>query len=98
MDLIKEVIDWALLNWPEQLQEINQHISCAQDLEKTQKLAHTLKGATANIGANSMTILASEIENAQNFITMQQLIPQLLEQFDLLQNTINQNLNKGETL
>jgi HPt (histidine-containing phosphotransfer) domain-containing protein len=62
-DLCKELLDAFLEDMPIQLDRLNQ-AAAEGDLGLVKRQAHTIKGASANIGAQALSRVAFEVEMA----------------------------------
>ena len=85
--LVKEIVACFLADMPNQLRTLRLHIDAGQ-AELAGGLAHTIKGAAANVGGMAMSALAGELEKAGKagrLDTVVALAPELEHQFDLLQ-------------
>lgn len=62
-DVINEIVDVYIEDVPSQIQAIKECIK-QKDTDLLKRLAHTLKGASANIGANTLLSLSLQMEAA----------------------------------
>ena len=60
-ELLREITDLFLVEYPEQLEEIRKAVA-ARDARQVQESAHSLKGAVSNFGAAAVTQAAFELE------------------------------------
>lgn len=70
-DLIVELIDLYLADFPQQLSVMKHSVSKADDIT-LKRAAHTLKGSSANLGVNSVAMLCEEIEGTDSNGSFQQ--------------------------
>jgi HPt (histidine-containing phosphotransfer) domain-containing protein len=81
-----ELLNMLAADITEQLVELKNAID-QPDSSQLQQLAHYLKGAIANVGVNSMTSIARQLEDAgrnQQFDVAQVLLANFIQQQDLL--------------
>ena len=67
-DFVTEVIDLFLGDAAIQLDKLRDALSANDDLER-KRLAHLIKGSSANVGANRMAKLLEELENTDTDAT-----------------------------
>jgi signal transduction histidine kinase/DNA-binding response OmpR family regulator len=67
---VEIIIEATFENMPHQIQELQGHLD-AGDLESSVRLAHTIKGAAANAGAEALRTVALAIEKAGAIASMQ---------------------------
>lgn len=82
-DLIVELIDLYLADFPQQLSAMKDSILQADEIA-LKRAAHTLKGSSANLGVNGVAMLCEEIEKTDSSESVQQanvLISQLEQTF-----------------
>ena len=60
-NLVVELIDLYLLDAPERIREIEEALD-SHDFDLLERASHTLKSASANIGAAQLSALCSELE------------------------------------
>jgi len=68
------------------------------DAAGVERQAHTIKGASANIGGEALRKIASEMENAGksgHLVGMQEKVGQLNEQFECLRKVLNTEISNG---
>ena len=58
---LKEILNVFLESTPDSIMQLQNAIN-SNNLSKVQSCAHTIKGSAANVGANQLSLLASEIE------------------------------------
>lgn len=63
-DLIVELIDLYLADFPQQLSVMKHSVSSADEIS-LKRAAHTLKGSSANLGVNGVAVLCQEIEEIE---------------------------------
>ena len=85
-DLTDSIIAGFLKDIPQQIHELKEHLDRG-DTGEAGGRAHTIKGASANVGGMALSAAASKVEKAGNAGQMEKitvLIPELERQFDLL--------------
>jgi HPt (histidine-containing phosphotransfer) domain-containing protein len=70
-DLIVELIDLYLADFPQQLSVMKDSVSRADEIS-LKRSAHTLKGSSANLGVNGVAALCREIEETDSSESFQQ--------------------------
>ncbi len=78
-NIVREILEYALEYWPQDIQELGRLIAARDDLIQIQHRAHTLKGAAGNIRALEVMRLAGNIEKAEDFVSLTVLFTQLEE-------------------
>ncbi len=71
-DLIVELIDLYLADFPQQLSVMKDSVLRADEI-CLKRAAHTLKGSSANLGVNAITALCEEIEQTDLSESFQQI-------------------------
>ena len=61
-ELLKELFELYLEDYPKRLTEIKEGLQ-AEDYEKVRNAAHSLKGASLNLGFESISEIAKELES-----------------------------------
>ncbi len=87
-EVIKELVSYALEDWPQEIATIGELIANQEACSVIQRYAHSLKGAAANICAQQIADIAADIEAAQNLSEMQLLFPQLENAFAAFNNLL----------
>ena len=80
-DLIVELIDLYLADAPDQLLAMKDFVLKANQVS-LKRTAHTLKGSSANLGANGMATLCQELELCESLHQANILINNLEQAFD----------------
>jgi len=70
-DLIVELIDLYLADFPRQLSVMKDSVLKADEIS-LKRAAHTLKGSSANLGVNGVAVLCEEIEEMDSSESFQQ--------------------------
>lgn len=70
-DLIVELIDLYLADFPQQLSVMKDSVLKA-DESSLKRAAHTLKGSSANLGVNGVAVLCEKIEETNSSDSIQQ--------------------------
>jgi len=86
ISLVNEIIQLFLEDTPQQLEKLNDYI-LIDDFNGIQQQAHTLKGSSANIGAEIMSDAAYELEKAVKRNDMEEisiLCKNLIDKYDYL--------------
>ncbi|MCP4160371.1 MAG: response regulator [Deltaproteobacteria bacterium] len=94
-EIIDEILDHVLDNWPNQLEELRTVIMNESEIEEIQRHAHAFKGAAANIGADEFMNIAYEIENSNNLKKSETLLKELEKAYLVLRGLIIKT-RKGE--
>ena len=92
LDLLKNIMLQVLEEWPKQIDELGSLISDKADVKSIAKLAHSLKGAAANVRAGQINNIASKIEKSEDFQLLDELFSQLLKAFDEFKTIVEQKL------
>ena len=82
-DLIVELIDLYLADVPQQLSAMRDGV-LKSDRDSLKRAAHTLKGSSANLGVNAVTVLCEELEltdSSESFQSSNILINRLEQTF-----------------
>jgi PAS domain S-box-containing protein len=85
-DLARELIRTFLEQTPAQISTLRSHISKGET-QPAERLAHSIKGAAANLGGEALRATAYEMEKAGkagNLQAMASMLPELEKQFDVL--------------
>lgn len=85
-ELLREIIEVYLADMPQQLGRLEEAIR-AGDSDQAQRSAHTIKGASSNIGAEQVTETAFRIEKASKageFPSANSILGELENQFQEL--------------
>jgi HPt (histidine-containing phosphotransfer) domain-containing protein len=89
---MKDILEWAYKHWPEELEKLADMIDEKNEIEETRRRAHTIKGASANVGAETIKKLAAKIEEAEDFETMKTFVPEIMNQFELFKEAIAEEI------
>lgn len=90
VDFLREIVDVYLADIPTQIAKLQAALG-AGDVESAHRLAHTIKGASANIGAESILEVAAAIESAARNADLPraaQLMPRLSPELHALQTAV----------
>ena len=90
--LVGELIDLYLLDAPDRLRELEQALE-ERDVDLLERAAHTLKSASANIGAIFLSDLCQDLEclaREASIETAGELVAKSLEAFDDAQQALAQ--------
>ena len=82
-DILGELIELFLTDVPPQLAALQEAVE-AVEAHSVERIAHTLKGSSANMGATRMTAICSELENAGasgDLSRAPELLERLVEEF-----------------
>jgi two-component system, sensor histidine kinase and response regulator len=93
--LIEQIVQTALEDFPHQLDQLKDRLA-AQDLETSGRQLHSLKGAAANIGAESLRSLAEQMEQAAkrgDLRSLENSMETLKIEFEKLKNDMNRYLD-----
>ena len=96
-DLARTVIESFLKDIPEQIEALKGYLE-AGDTAKAERQAHTIKGASANLGGEAMRAVALEMEKAGkvgNLKAVTERLPELESQFALLSGAMTEFANSG---
>lgn len=91
--LIKTILDGFLKDIPHQIQALKAFIK-AGDAESTERQAHTIKGASANVGGEALRAVAFDMEKAANagdLSAAEACMARLEAQFDRLKKAIEKD-------
>ena len=91
-ELMKIIIQGFLTDIPKQIQALKEFMGTA-DIVATERQAHTIKGASANISADRLRAAAYELEKAakaKHWTDMNRLVTEVENQFDRLKEEIQQ--------
>ncbi len=89
-EIINEILDHVLDDWPNQLEELRTDILNEFEIEKIQRQAHALKGGGANIRAEEFMNIAHEIENSNDLKESEVLLQKLEKAYLVLRDLIIQ--------
>jgi PAS domain S-box-containing protein len=92
-DLARMVIETFLDDAPKQIEALRGFLS-AGDVSGTERQAHTIKGAAANIGGEVLRALAFKMEKtarAGNLDEVRDCLPEMITQFELLKEEIGKS-------
>ena len=79
-DILNELIELFLADVPPQLVALREAVE-ADDAHSVERIAHTLKGSSANLGATEMVAICSELEDVATSSNLSRT-PQLLERLE----------------
>jgi HPt (histidine-containing phosphotransfer) domain-containing protein len=88
-DLIVELIDLYLVDAPRQMTVMRKAMA-ETDKPSLKRAAHSLKGSSANLGANQMAALCAELEHAEYANSLQSvgaLVTRLEQEFESVRQT-----------
>ena len=91
-DLARTVIEGFLVDIPRQIEALKDYLE-AGDVPRVERQAHTIKGASANVGGTALSMLAFEMEKAgktSDLETVKALLPKLDTQFTQLKAAMEQ--------
>ncbi len=91
-DKVKKICDIFIADTPNEIQELEEALNI-KDFEVAIRMAHTIKGSSANIGANILREIALEIENDgknNNFAKITELLPKMKYEFYKLEKSIKE--------
>ena len=90
-ELIQVVAEGFLSDLPEQIEALQGYLE-AEDVAGTERQAHTIKGAAANVGGERLRVVAYTIEKAARVGDLRaagELMAELVAQFDQLKALMN---------
>lgn len=87
-EVIDEIVNWVLKNWPIQFDEIKSIISAEGNIADVHILAHTIKGAAANIRAREIQKIAYDIESSNSFDEIAVLHAKLIKAFEEFEEAV----------
>ncbi|MEI6670104.1 MAG: response regulator [Acidobacteriota bacterium] len=93
-DLVRTVATAFLSDFPQQFAALNVHLD-KRDVPATQRLAHSIKGAAANMGANAMRSVAADLEQSArrgDLAAVRAGLPDLTAQFTRLKDALNRDV------
>jgi CheY-like chemotaxis protein/HPt (histidine-containing phosphotransfer) domain-containing protein len=93
-ELMWTVLDSFILDVPDQIEAIREYLK-AKDVPGVERQAHTIKGASANVGGEVLRQVAFEMEKAArdgDLIVAGEYLPDLEEAFNHLQKEIKRKL------
>ena len=93
--IAKEIMTQYLSDMPEKMQAAKESIESG-DFEKATYQLHSIKGSSANVGANILSCVAQEMERSSrngNFQKVRAHMPNLERQFHVLQTNLKDFLN-----
>jgi CheY-like chemotaxis protein len=96
-ELVKAVTDGFLLDIPKQIEKLREYLA-AGEVEGVKRQAHTIKGASSNVGGERLRAVAFAMEKKGGegeLETVRALIPALEHEFKLLQAAMT--MDNGET-
>ena len=96
-DLARKLIEVFLDDIPKQIESLRAYLA-AGDVKGAERQAHTIKGASANLGGEVLRAVAFEMEKAAkvgNLAYVTEHLPELEKQFDRLKKEMNK-FAKGE--
>lgn len=85
-DLARELMRTFLEQTPDQISTLKSHITNGET-QSAERLAHSIKGAAANLGGEALRAVAYEMEKAGKAADLQamaSMLPELEKQFDIL--------------
>jgi CheY-like chemotaxis protein/HPt (histidine-containing phosphotransfer) domain-containing protein len=88
--LAEKILQGFLEDIPRQIKVLGEYLT-AGDCERAERQAHTIKGASANVGAESLRVLASKAERAGkmgDLDAMKELLKDLTTSFEELKKSI----------
>lgn len=89
-EIAKAVIETFLDDIPQQIQSLKESLT-AMDVQTSQRIAHTIKGAAANVSGQALCDIAAQLENLLKEGRLEQVneqLPKLEEQFRELQSVL----------
>jgi HPt (histidine-containing phosphotransfer) domain-containing protein len=92
-ELVAVILEGFLMDIPKQILTLKGYLE-AGDMPGTERQAHTIKGASANISAERLRAAAFEVEKAakaNRLDAMRKLIQELETQFDRLKECMQQD-------
>ena len=95
-ELAGSIIEIFLLDIPVQIKNLQEYLDCSKK-EDVERQAHTIKGASANVGAHGLQKLAFKMEKAGkagDLANIQKDMPLLSTRFEELKNAMNATLDK----
>ncbi len=95
-NILKEILDIFIEESAMQIESLKGHLE-KKDLEKIKMQAHTIKGASANIGGEVLREIAFKIEKAADtgdFAEIASLMPELEEQHTVLKRVLEEEIKK----
>ncbi len=95
--LVKEIAAEFLNDMPAQLEKLRRHVALG-DADLAGRQAHSIKGATANVGGMALSAVASEMEQAAKAGRLEAiaaLMPELERQFGLLKEAMERREGEG---
>jgi CheY-like chemotaxis protein/HPt (histidine-containing phosphotransfer) domain-containing protein len=96
--LARKVIKGFLDDIPKQIEALKQHLE-EDDVELVERQAHTIKGASANLGGEAVRAVAFEIEKAAKAGDLEAVatrLPDLESQFALLSKAMNKFIKQDD--
>ena len=96
-DLAQTVTDAFLEDIPRQIEALRGYLE-AGDAPDTERQAHTIKGASANVGGERLRALAFEMEKAGKAGDLEAVtarLPELETQFAQLKAAMEHHFNRG---
>ena len=92
-ELMVELVETALEDIPKQIKHIHESLE-ADDIPTAERVAHTIKGACANLGAEKLRAIAERQEHAGkagNGVEMKERMPELEKAFEELRRAMTAN-------
>ncbi len=99
VQLAEEVLRIFLDDMPTQLGRLRQYLA-KSDLDGAMRQAHTIKGAAANVGAETMRGIALQMESAgrhDSTASMEEILPSLEREFSRLNAAVNSSVPAPQT-
>ncbi len=97
--LARRIAEGFLEDIPKQIETLKTYLK-EGDVARTQRQAHTIKGASANMGGEAMRAVAFGMEKmakAGDLDAVMANLPELDAQFDLLKKTMNRSIKQSHT-
>ena len=91
-DLARTIVEGFLEDVPRQIEALKGYLE-AGDAASAERQAHTIKGASANLGGEALRAAAFEMEKAGkagNLDAVRACLPELVNQFALLREAMNE--------
>ena len=89
-EIVIEILEGFLIDIPKQINNLQNYLD-NRDVEGVERQAHTIKGASANVGAAALQTFVYEMEKtgkAGEFESVQKEMPQLSKEFNTLKDLI----------
>ena len=97
-EMVREIVDIFLDDIPQQIEKLKDSLDTG-DASTAERLAHRIKGAAANVSAESLREIALNMENAGkegDLKTMSQSIPELEKQFNQVKEAMEKEYSSVE--